>query len=284
MDDEALSPDQLATQWYSPTPPQAGWVVGLGDIFAAVPYLVRDPDLAGRYRAEPHLAVCVEHPCDAPQLPPRIHFARAWYLDEYLGDFPRAWRRLPAIAQGTALDYVLLPANPGRWEVDVLADLRDHFPADSDTFEGWQLLAHMRNGYWQTFGFRVAQRPARGGFVYPVPAWTLIQDSKQGVTPLDPAYFRMAPGPDEAAIVPPNEVLANTTRYVRPAARQDWWKVEWEAYSREAGYGLTLAAATERLVRVLRRRAAQVQRGDPSLDLEMANQVRAAWRKAGVTL
>jgi hypothetical protein len=89
----------------------------------------RDRDGAtGLLLETPVLAVCTQHPCDAPAaLPPRVVFARAYVLDEYLADNPRVWHRLPAIAAGREFDLCLLPPLPGVWEVELIVDLADQF-------------------------------------------------------------------------------------------------------------------------------------------------------------
>lgn len=162
-----LAPEPLAAAWYVEEPPE-GWWVGHGDLFAAAPYPVRDT--LGFERREPVLAVCAEHPCDTANepRPPRVRFVRAWYLDELLALRPKLWEALPQVAQGTHLDFWLLPPWPGRWDVDILLDFRDQFTAFADDVRMEDRLTLLRDEVRPAFVWRLLLREGRVNPPYPV--------------------------------------------------------------------------------------------------------------------
>lgn len=257
----------------------------MGDVFRGVPYPYRDR-AAGLLLEAPVLAVCTQHPCDAPTaLPPRVAFARAYVLDEYLADNPRAWNRLPAIAAAREFDFCLFPPLPGIWEVELVVDLADQFSIERGDVDVRDRLAGLNDGYWQTFGWYVARRVGRAGVAHPVASFEtkVVNEAQDGIARsavIAPSYFELPLYPEETDVRPATLPPLTLTRLHRPAAAQDWWKADWKGISWVSGYGLTPEAATEHLVRAVRRLAAEL----PTLKPDVANQIRVALRAVGVAL
>jgi hypothetical protein len=274
MTTRPLSPEALAREWYWTVPPHE-WVLGMGDIVRGVPYLYRDAQ-TGQLAETPVLAVCVEHPCDAGNVPRRVKFARTYVLDEYLADNPRAWAALQEIAGGRHFDYVLLPPFPGHWDVDLLVDLGDQFAVDAAEVRPERRLAGLNEGYWQTFAWYVTRRVGRAGVTYPVPSFRTVTISPEhdgiprpATIPL--AAFAVERDPGEAAVTLRRPPPLTLTHLHRPAAGQDWWRAEWKGLSSIpglVGYGRTPDAAIEHLVRAVRRAVAAL----PALDTPRPDQ------------
>jgi hypothetical protein len=277
-----LSPVELARAWYWTDPPP-GWHLGMGDVFRDVSYAYRDA-ATGLLLEAPVLAVCTQHPCDAPAaLPPRVVFARAFVLNEYLADNPRVWTRLPAIATAREFDICLLPPLPDVWDVELVVDLADQFSIERGDVDIGKRLAGLNDGYWQTFGWYVARRVGRAGVTHPIASFEtrVVSEAQDGVarpTTIARAYFELPLYPGEADLQPTTLPALALAHLHRPAAGQDWWKADWKGISWVSGYGLTPAAATEHLVRAVRRLVDQL----PGLKPDVANQIRAALRAAGI--
>jgi hypothetical protein len=284
-----LDPDELAREWYWTSPP-LDWSLGMGDIFRDVPYLYRDANTS-RLAETPVLAACVGHPCDSGNVPRRIKFARAYVLDEFLADNPRAWQALPEIAGARHYDYVLLPPFPRHWDVDLIVDLGDQFALDAAEVRLKDRLAGLNEGYWQTFAWYVTRRVGRAGVTHPVPSFRTVtippeQDGLPRPAAIPLEAFDVERRPGEAPLAPRRPPPLALTHLHRPAAVQDWWRAEWKGLSSVpgiVGYGRTPASAVEHLVRVVRRAIAAL----PVLAAqrpEQAQALRRALEQVGVVL
>jgi hypothetical protein len=289
MTTRPLTPAELAHEWFWTTSPQ-DWALGMGDIFRGVPYVYRDAQ-TGRLGETPVLGVCVEHPCDVGNLPRRVKFARAYVLDEFLADNPRAWQSLPEIAGARHYDYVLLPPFPGRWEVDLIVDLGDQFAVDAAEVRPEHRLAGLNEGYWQTFAWYVTRRVGRAGVPHPVPSFRTVtvppeQDGVPRPAAIPLGAFAVERYPVEAPVTPRRPPPLTLTHLHRPAAAQDWWRAEWKGLSAipgVVGYGRTPEAAIEHLVRAVRRAVAALP-APAAQRPEQAQALRRALQQVGVAV
>ena len=279
-----LTAEQLAEAWYWTEPPP-DWLIGFGDIFHRVGYPYRDP--AGFAQIEPVLAVCIEHPCEAAAgMPRRISFVRAYVLEEYLADNPRAWSKLSDIAAGRHLDLCLFPSRPGFWETELIVDLADDFSAEPGVdFQIESRMCGLRDGYWHTFAHYVARRSLRAGVTRPVPGFrtNVIAPQQDGIArpkAIPDATFDLSLRPHESDIHPAQPMAVRITHLLRPDADQHWWKAEWPEFTWVAGYARTTEAAIEVLVRAVRRLALEPEQ----MPDDIQRQFRSACNRVGIAV